>query len=172
MQSLLPDLRVPFRVTRQVFGWFEPAEPAKVVDGKLPVFMIESRHGIHYGFPTNAEGLVKASRHPHSEEAVDPDAGTRPPDAADEAIMRNALARHVPAINGRLAGAGTCLYTMTPDGDFVIDRLPGADNVIVVSPCSGHGFKFAPAIGEIAADLATMGATRHDISRFRIGRFG
>ena len=61
---------------------------------------------------------------------------------------------------------------MTPDRDFIIDRLPGAPNIIVASPCSGHGFKFAPVIGEILADLATTGATRHDISRFRLGRFG
>ena len=61
---------------------------------------------------------------------------------------------------------------MTPDRDFLIDRLPGAPNIIVASPCSGHGFKFAPVIGEILADLATEGGTGHDISRFRFGRFG
>jgi sarcosine oxidase len=61
---------------------------------------------------------------------------------------------------------------MAPDGDFIIDRLPGASAVIVASPCSGHGFKFAPVIGEILADLATAGTTRHDISRFRLARFG
>ncbi len=60
---------------------------------------------------------------------------------------------------------------MTPDGDFLIDRLPGQPNVIVASPCSGHGFKFAPVIGEILADLATTGATRHDIARFALARF-
>jgi sarcosine oxidase len=61
---------------------------------------------------------------------------------------------------------------MTPDGDFILDRLPGAPAIIVASPCSGHGFKFAPVIGEILADLVTNGATRHDISRFRLARFG
>jgi sarcosine oxidase len=60
---------------------------------------------------------------------------------------------------------------MTPDGDFIIDRLPGAPQIVVASPCSGHGFKFAPAIGAILADLATTGATRHDIARFTLGRF-
>jgi sarcosine oxidase len=61
---------------------------------------------------------------------------------------------------------------MTPDGDFLIDRLPGAPNIIVASPCSCHGFKFAPVVGEILADLATTGATRHDIARFSLKRFG
>jgi sarcosine oxidase len=61
---------------------------------------------------------------------------------------------------------------MTPDGDFILDRLPEAPEIIVASPCSGHGFKFAPVIGAILADLVTRGATSHDISRFRLGRFG
>ena len=60
---------------------------------------------------------------------------------------------------------------MTPDGDFLIDHLPGAPQVIVASPCSGHGFKFASVIGEILADLATGAETRHDISLFRLARF-
>ena len=91
--------------------------------------------------------------------------------ADDEALIRAAVADHIPAANGRLIAAKTCLYTMTPDGDFLIDRLPGAPHVIVASPCSGHGFKFAPVIGEILADLATAGATAHDITRFSIRRF-
>jgi sarcosine oxidase len=92
--------------------------------------------------------------------------------AGDEGLIRAALAEHIPAANGRLLAAKTCLYTMTPDGDFLIDRLPGAANIIVASPCSGHGFKFAPVIGEIVADLATTGATPHDIAGFSLRRFG
>ena len=81
------------------------------------------------------------------------------------------IENHIPAANGPLVAAKTCLYTMTPDHDFLIDRLPGAPNIIIASPCSGHGFKFAPVIGEILADLATDGGTEHDISRFRMARF-
>ena len=69
------------------------------------------------------------------------------------------------------AAAKTCLDAVTPDRDFIIDRLPDAPNIVVASPCSGHGFKIAPAIGEILADLAITGRTAHDISRFRLGRF-
>jgi len=89
----------------------------------------------------------------------------------DEALIRAALAEHLPAANGRLVAAKTCLYTTTPDGHFLIDRLPGASNIIVASPCSGHGFKFAPVIGEILADLAITGTTSHDIARFSLARF-
>jgi sarcosine oxidase len=88
----------------------------------------------------------------------------------DEALIRAALADHLPAANGPLIDARTCLYTVAPDDDFIIDRLPSG--VVVASPCSGHGFKFAPVIGEILADLAIEGVTRHDISRFRLARFG
>ena len=96
---------------------------------------------------------------------------TRTISAEDEALIRPALADHIPAANGRLLAAKTCLYTVTPDHDFIIDRAPGRSRVIVASPCSGHGFKFAPLIGEILADLALDGTTRHDISRFTLSRF-
>jgi sarcosine oxidase len=86
-------------------------------------------------------------------------------------LIRDALADHIPAANGPLMAAQTCLYTVTPDHDFLIDRLPGDANIIVASPCSGHGFKFAPVAGEILADLATAGESKHDISRFRLARF-
>ena len=91
--------------------------------------------------------------------------------ATGKSLIRSGLA-YLPAANGPLRAAKTCLYTMTPDRNFLIDRLPGAPNIVVASPCSGHGFKFAPVVGEILADLATEGGTGHDISRFRLGRFG
>jgi sarcosine oxidase len=169
-KQMLPQL--PLRATRQVMAWFEPRDPAPFADGRFPVFLLESRHGVHYGFPPHGSGNVKIAKHHHADETVDPDTIDRAVSAADEALIRPALADHIPPANGRLVAAKTCLYTMTPDGDFIIDALPGAPNVIVASPCSGHGFKFAPVIGEIAANLALDGATRHDISRFKLDRFG
>ena len=168
--SLLRDAALPLRVTREVLGWFAPKQPASFAPGKFPVFLIESAHGIHYGFPPRGAGL-KVAKHHHRDEAVDPDSYDRTVSAEDEALIRAAVADHLPDANGPLVAAKTCLYTVAPDGDFIIDRLPGAASIVVASPCSGHGFKFAPAIGEILADLATGRSTRHDISRFRIGRF-
>jgi sarcosine oxidase len=155
-------------------GWFDPTDPQLISGGRTPVFIIESRHGMHYGIPPqgSVHPGIKVAKHHHRNETVDPDAYDRTVSAADEALIRAAIAEHIPAANGRLIAAKTCLYTMTPDGDFLIDRLPGASNIIVASPCSGHGFKFAPVIGEILADLATTGATPHDIARFSLGRFG
>jgi sarcosine oxidase len=171
VKALLPDLPAPIRVTRQVMAWFEPRDPAPLAGGRLPVFLLESRHGMHYGFPPLLSPLIKVAKHHHDDQSVTVDAYDKTVSVEDEMLIRAAVAEHLPAANGKLVKAKTCLYTMTPDGDFIIDRLPGAPQIVVASPCSGHGFKFAPAIGDILADLAT-GATAHDISRFALARFG
>jgi len=157
-----------------IAAWFESTDAQFFLPGRMPVFMIESRHGLHYGIPADGslQPGIKVAKHHHRDETVDPDAYDQTVRADDEALIRAALAEHIPAANGRLIAAKTCLYTTTPDGDFVVDRLPGAPNIIVASPCSGHGFKFAPVIGKILADLATIGATTHDIARFSLGRLG
>jgi sarcosine oxidase len=176
MPILVPQLAATLRVTREVMGWFEPVDGDPLSGGRCPVFILESRHGMHYGIPpeggTGVGAAIKVAKHHHRDETVDPDAYDRTVDPGDEALIRTAIADHLPAANGRLVAAETCLYTMTPDGHFLIDRLPGTSNVIVASPCSGHGFKFAPVIGEILADLATTGRTAHDITRFSLRRFG
>jgi len=170
LKSLLPEFPVPIRVTRQVLGWFEPANEARFAAGHFPVFLLQNPDGVFYGFPADRDG-IKVAKHHHGDKAVDPDRYDRTVSAQDEAIIRMALKAHVPDADGRLLAAKTCLYTMTPDGDFILDRLPGWPRIIVAAPCSGHGFKFAPVIGEILADLAVAGRTDHDISRFSLARF-
>jgi sarcosine oxidase len=166
--QLVRDL--PVRVTRQVMTWFSPREPALFEPSRIPVFLLASRHGNHYGFPS-IDGRVKIAKHHHLDETADPDCVDRNVSAADEGAIRAALGEYIPAANGPLAAAKTCLYTVTPDHEFIIDRLPDAPNVIVASACSGHGFKFGPVLGEVLADLAIEGCTRHDIARFRLDRF-
>jgi sarcosine oxidase len=170
--SGLVDFPVPVRATREVMAWFKPLAPELFDRDRFPVFILESRHGMHYGFPLSRRGTLKIAKHHHRDETADPDEPRRPVGAHDEALIRSALADHIPAANGPLTEAKTCLYTVTPDHDFIIDRLPDAPQIVVASPCSGHGFKFAPVIGEILADLALEGGTMHDISRFRLARLG
>jgi sarcosine oxidase len=170
MAKLLPGARLPLRVTRQVLGWFEPRDPTLLADGH-PVFLLESSHGLHFGIPFAGEQGLKFAKHHHAGETVDPDRCPRTISAADEALIRRALAEFLPAADGPMIAAKTCLYTTTPDSDFIIDRLPECPQIIIASPCSGHGFKFVPVIGEILADLATTGTSRHDISRFTLDRF-
>jgi sarcosine oxidase len=154
-----------------VLGWFTPRDTAPFAPGKFPVFLIESGHGVHYGFPPNGDGNLKIAKHHHFDETTDVEACDRVVTPRDESAIRDFIADHMPTANGPMAAATTCLYTMTPDEDFIIDRLPGMPNMVVASPCSGHGFKFAPVIGDILADLVTRGATQRDISRFRLARF-
>jgi sarcosine oxidase len=172
LKSLLPHLPVPIRVTRQVLGWFEPAAHARAqfAADRFPVFLLQNQDGIFYGFPADADG-VKVAKHHHLDVTVDPDDHDRTVSATDVAAIRNVLKAHVPDADGRLLTAQTCLYTMTADSDFILDRLPGCPQIIVAAPCSGHGFKFAPVIGEIVADLAVTGRTNYDISRFSLARF-
>jgi sarcosine oxidase len=171
-KTLLPELPVALRPTRQAMAWFEPTDATPFPPAQFPVFLLESRHGVHYGFPLDGRGRVKIARHHHADETTDPERIDRRFSAGDEALIRSAIADHLPAANGALESGKTCLYTMTRGGDFVIDRLPAAKNVIVASACSGHGFKFAPVLGEILAQLAIDGRTPHDISRFSLARFG
>jgi sarcosine oxidase len=167
--KLLPELAAKLRITRQVQAWFQPDEAAPFAPGRVPVFLIESQHGVHYGFPPHGGSGVKIAKHHHADETVDPENVDREISKTDEALIR-AVFEHIPAADGRMITAKTCLYTVTPDHDFVVDRLPNAPNIIVASACSGHGFKFAPVLGEALCDLAAHSAPRHDISRFRLAR--
>jgi sarcosine oxidase len=169
--SLLPELPLPLQATRQVLLWVRPSQPELFRTGWFPVFMIESADGIHYGFPLDGDDLMKVAKHHHQSEIVDPESYDRHVSAADEALVLQPLRRYLPAVAGPVITSKTCLYTMAPDGDFVIDRVPGRPNIVVASPCSGHGFKFAPAIGQALVELAFGGRTSLDLSRFRIGRF-
>ncbi|HTV35242.1 MAG TPA: N-methyl-L-tryptophan oxidase [Xanthobacteraceae bacterium] len=171
MGKLLPQLRLPLRVTRQVVGWFEPADAEQFAADRFPVFILETQHGHHYGFPAYGRSGIKFAKHHHLQEAVDVDGYRRTVSAEDEAAIRGPLGDYLPAANGRLLDAQTCLYTMTPDDTFIIDRMPGYAHVVVASPCCGHGFKFSPVIGEILADLVTSGTTAHDLAPFRLQRF-
>ena len=84
--------------------------------------------------------------------------------------LRTLLDRFMPAASGALRETGVCTYTNAPDEQFIIDRHPAADRVIVASPCSGHGFKFASAIGEVLVNLVQGGASRFDLTPFGLGR--
>lgn len=171
LSVLLPNLPTRLRVTRQALGWFAPGDPVLFQPARFPVFLLENTDGVFYGFPPHHGGSIKFAKHHHRNEAIDPRAPTRPFGRDDEALLRHALSEFLPAANGPLVDAKTCRYTMTQDGDFILDRLPVDPRIIVASACSGHGFKFAPVVGEALADLVTRGETRHDISRFSFARF-
>lgn len=167
--DLVPELAPHLTIARQVLCWFRPHEPAVVAPGRLPVFVIDGADDIVYGFPDLGTGF-KCASHNDSGILAHADGARQDAGEGDEARMCRFLDTYLPAAAGELAAMRTCLYTKTPDEDFVVDLHPQDSRIVVASPCSGHGYKFASVMGEALADLATTGATRHDLSRFSIAR--
>jgi sarcosine oxidase len=169
--EVVPDVRLPLTVEREVPMWFRPTvDPARVGADRLPVWVLRDADTIFYGIPYDPGLGLKVSIH-HWGTFVDPDTVEREVGEPDIARVRKFLRARMPLADGPLAGAKVCLYTNTPDEAFVIDRHPAAPGIAFASACSGHGFKFAPVIGEILADLATDGRTAWPIDRFRADRF-
>jgi sarcosine oxidase len=169
LSALSPAL--PLAVERVALFWYEPADdPGGFDPDCFPVFILEhARDRFIYGFP-RLEGAVKLARH-HEGEPADPDRPRRGVGLDEVESMRALFRPFLPGADGRLRETATCMYTNTPDGHFVIGPDPRHPAVTLVSACSGHGFKFAPAIGEIVADLVTEGATRWDVGLFSPARF-
>jgi len=168
--SLVPALAGRVQAERQVLGWFQPLRPDLFTPARFPVFNLAVDEGRYYGFPVFGVPGFKIGRYHHRGERVDPDAMDREPNAADEDLLRAVAARYFPDAAGPTMALRTCLFTNTPDEHFVLDLHPDHPRVVLASPCSGHGFKFAAVIGEILADLAERGTTAHDISGFRLDR--
>jgi sarcosine oxidase len=172
MGDLVPSLRPVLTPERQVLGWFEISARAAFAPARFPVFVLDADEGRFYGFPEFGIPGFKIGRYHHLGEHVHPETMRRDCTPADEATLRAATARYFPAANGALRHARACLFTNTPDEHFIIDRAPETPEVLLVSPCSGHGFKFCSVVGEIGADLVTTGTTTHDVSLFGLARFG
>ncbi|HUQ78920.1 MAG TPA: N-methyl-L-tryptophan oxidase [Patescibacteria group bacterium] len=170
--DLVPDLRLPLVVERQPVCWFAPSVPvADVGVGRLPIWLMAIDGGTFYGFPHDPELGLKVSHH-HSGEMVDPETVDRDVRPADVERIRAFVRERMPAADGPLTASRICLYTNTPDDRFIVDRHPAAPGVAYASACSGHGFKFAPLIGEILADLVIDGTTSWPIDPFRADRVG
>ena len=170
--DLVPVLRPHLSVTRQVLCWYQPRRPEVFAPGALPVFMIEGADDILYGFPDFDGQGFKCGSHFGSGAVAHADLARQDAGPGDAARTRRFLEAYMPSGAGRLLGMKTCMYTMTPDEDFVVDLMPGEPRIVIASPCSGHGYKFASVLGEALADLATDGRTLHDLGRFRLDRFG
>jgi sarcosine oxidase len=167
---LVPSLDTETTVVRRVQAWFAPRRPAELSPDRLPVFTLKVDEGHFYGFPLWGHPGFKLGGPHYGSDVVDPELPTREPTPEAEAALRECAARYVPAGAGETLALRACLYTMTRDEHFIVDTLPGQEEIIVASPCSGHGYKFASAMGEILADLATIGASRFDLSPFSITR--
>ena len=156
---------------RQAVAWFQPLRPELFTPARLPVFNLALDGEHFYGFPVFGVPGFKVGRYDHFGQGGDPDAISREPTPEDEAPLRAFAERYVPAGAGPTLALKTCLFEPSPDEHFLIGRHPDADNAVVGAGFSGHGFKFCSVVGEILADLALDGATRHDIEFLRLTRF-
>ena len=171
MPALVPSLAPLLRPERQVVAWFDISDAPSFSPARFPVFVLTTDFGIFYGFPQHGVPGFKIGKYHHRAEPVDPDRVVRTVDAHDESVLRECVQAFFPRANGPMLQSSTCIFTNTPDEHFIIDRLPDMPEVLVVSACSGHGFKFCSVIGEIVADLVAEGGTRHDLSLFKLNRF-
>ena len=172
-RGLLSELELPLVVERQAVCWLDPqADSRNYQQARFPIYAYEYKAGdICYGFPRLHRG-VKASVMHGGETSDDPTSIRRVVDDSDIRSLRAALEPVLPALaDAPVRETDTCLFTNTPDHDFIIDFHPQHGQVLISSPCSGHGFKFASAIGELQADLLIEGETAFDLSPFRVGRF-
>jgi sarcosine oxidase len=166
-----------FKVFRQALFWFAAkGEITPFLPENFPVFIweLQNRDRGIYGFPAidGACGGIKVATEQY-ETTTTPRAARQQVGAEEaSAVYKSLVAPYLPGLSGECIKAASCLYTVTPDFGFIIDRHPQSERVIIASPCSGHGFKHSAALGEALTELVLDGASRFDLTPFRIGRFG
>lgn len=165
---LEPYQSLPLTVTRQQYAHFAVRE-GRFDPGAFPVW-IDFR-SLFYGFPEHqdAPGAKVALHRPGP--ILDPDSPDREPREAENDRLREYLVRRLPGLSGTVTFSKVCLYTMTPDEDFILDRLPQDGRIILVGGLSGHGFKFTVLLGLLAARLAQDLDPGCPLERFRLDRF-
>ncbi|PYS55276.1 MAG: N-methyl-L-tryptophan oxidase [Acidobacteria bacterium] len=177
LQFIGENLAPFFKIYRQVLYWFEAKDSIDAyLPGKFPIFIWQlGRHhdDFIYGFPAidGPHGGIKVASEQHMLDTSPEQVDREVKEEEITEIYRKYIRHRLPGLSSKCLKAAVCLYTSTPDSRFVIDFHPQDSNVLIVSPCSGHGFKHSAAIGEVVAELITVGRSRLDISKFRISRF-
>ncbi len=174
--NLLRDLHLPLAVKRKVIAWFDPLAPELFAADRIPVFAFPEN--LIYGFPSMPGLGVKMAEHSGGSYLPDADSPVSPPGPADLDPIAAMAAKYMPRLGGgyaearsRLLRSTTCLYTVTPDENFIVDHHPEFDNVVFAAGFSGHGFKFAPLIATALADLVEQGKTSLPIGFLSLRRF-
>ena len=169
---LLEDLGLPLEIERQVVFWMQPKQEAEYDRSIFPIWAYEYKPGfIAYGFPNLPLGVKASGMHSGVvyDFADDVDRSIHEDEAE---ALKNAIRPVLPGLAASpVRGATTCLFTNTPDHNFLIDFHPDYPRVLISSACSGHGFKFASVVGEIQADLVANGRSRFELSPFVLSRF-
>lgn len=172
---MLADLNLPLLVERVIMHWFQPLDDLDMfLPNRFPVHLWHLDTGEQfYGFPAmeGSQGGVKIAFHNRQMTPSDPDRLDRHIYDHEVQGMRQCVTSYIPQLNGNHLASKTCMYTMSPDGHFIIGHHPRYASIVFAAGFSGHGFKFASVIGEILAELALDGRTRHSIGAFDVARF-
>ena len=163
---VLKDLGLPLKVLKKTMFWF-PTSDAYLESNKTPCFFYETPYGVFYGFPRTDDGGMKFAEHSGGTFAENPDTLDRSLDPLELANAVRFLKENLPGMSDQLLSYKTCMYTMTPDENFILDLHPQFKNVAFAAGFSGHGFKFSSVIGEVLTDLAMTGNTSHPIDFLR-----
>jgi sarcosine oxidase len=164
----LVGLAVP---ERQVLAWLQPSKPELFTPERFPVFNLVVDEGRYYGFPVFSVPGFKFGRYHHLDEQVEADTVDREGHFQDEQILREFAEKYFPDGAGPTMALKVCMFTNSPDEHFILDLHPDYPQVSFAAGFSGHGYKFCSLVGEVMADLAANGDTRHDIGLLRYGRF-
>lgn len=170
-KQLLADLNVPMTILRKHLYWYANDASAYASESEFPVFLIETSQGIYYGFPQLDSQGMKLARHDGGEPIASADQQTQQEDAADRQAVEEFTARHLPLLSQNLVRHEACMYTVTPDQHFLVGTHPEHIGLHFAAGLSGHGFKFASALGEILCDLAMTGQTSSPIDFLSPRRF-
>lgn len=168
--DILPFLNGLAVPERQVLAWLQPERPQLFAPERFPVFNLLVEEGRYYGFPVFGVPGFKFGKYHHFEEAGHPSMLDPEPTWEDEEMLREFAARYFPDGAGPTMILKACMFTNSPDKHFIIDLHPDYPQVSFAAGFTGHGYKFASVIGEIMADLAERGETRHEISLFSLAR--
>lgn len=167
-RAVLARLDLPVRILRKTLFWLEVEDPSRFDTATMPVYIAGLPDHEFYGFPSWGEPGVKVAVHSGGSE-TDPEAVDRTVSTDEEREIVEIAGRVLNGLTGRVLRSTTCLYAITPDHDFIVDRAPGTDNVVIGAGFSGHGFKFAPAVGEMLVQLAL--GEREPLPIFSVARF-
>ncbi len=168
--TLLQDLRLPIEIRRKTLWWQHVDNVADYGPDRFPVFITDSAFGSIYGFPVYGTPGLKIANHAGGE-IVNPNSVDRTTKAGESHACVSLAAELLPGVGPTIVKSAVCLYSVTPDTDFIVDRFPSASRVAFAAGFSGHGFKFTPAIGELLADLIVDHSTEA-MPRLSLSRFG
>jgi sarcosine oxidase len=172
-RNLVPELQALAVPERQVQLWTQPDQPDLFRPDCFPVFNLQASDDEslrYYGFPIHGIPAFKIGQYHHRHEQGDPEELSRQVEGDDVLLLRQGIERFFPKANGATIAAKTCMFTNSPDEHFILDMHPETARVAIAAGFSGHGFKFCSVVGEIMADLVTLGGTQHNIAPFRLNR--